>query len=253
MSSVMIKGSDNKGDSKHMDMSQIVENIEKQGFTPRGAGWIEGADQYYWFSQIVAGDSSYFFAPEKVATDPNAFWLSGLMRWMIPLDGKPSPHAIIMGQWEPTDVEANKGIKPGMGAVSALLFGEDQCGQRGLPIAKKRAEIYTSILALLKGTDDSEALDASGKGWEAAKTVLPSEASDCENVTKGPFPSDGDYSDFPQFATPEVKGVEDWGKGTDLKSSSCFVIKERTDFIVWQKDAFQKCILANDEVTKSRR
>lgn len=230
--------------------------MEKEGFVPRGAGWIMGADQYYWFSQIVAGDSSYFFAPDLVASDPNAFWLSGLMRWMIPLDGKPSPHAIIMGQWEPTEVEAKLGISPGMGAVSALLFGDTECGQRGLPVAKKRTEIYTSIMGLLKGSDDSDALDASGAAWEASKTILRGEASDCENVKKGPFPANGDYSDFPQFATPLIKDAEDWVKGgdakADLKSSSCFVIKERTDFIVWQKDAFQKCILSNADVIARR-
>lgn len=168
-----LKGANMKGpNSKHLDMSQIYENIKKEGYVPRGAGWINGADQYYWFSQVVAGDARYFYNPELVASEPNAFWLSGMMRWMIPLDGKPSPHAIIMGQWEPTDTEAKRGIAPGNGAVSALLFGESECGQRGLPVAVKRTEIFEGILGLLNGDDDSVALDGSGAKWEGKKTIL---------------------------------------------------------------------------------
>lgn len=169
-----LKGANMKGpNSKHLDMSQIYENIKKEGYVPRGAGWISGADQYYWFSQVVAGDASYFYNPELVASEPNAFWLSGMMRWMIPLDGRPSPHAIIMGQWEPTDIEAKRGIAPGNGAVSALLFGDNECGQRGLPVAVKRTEIFEGILGLLNGDDDSVALDGSGAKWEGKKTILP--------------------------------------------------------------------------------
>lgn len=77
---------------------QLV-NIETQGFVPRGAGWIYGADQYYWFSQIVYGDGRYMAHPEKVATEGPAWWMSGLMRWVVPLMGQPAPHNIILGQW----------------------------------------------------------------------------------------------------------------------------------------------------------
>lgn len=130
-----------------------MENILVEGFTPRGAGWLMGADQYYWFSQIVYGTSDYYVHPEKVSDEADAFWMSGMMRWMIPLDGKPSPHNIILGQWEPKDAEAEQGIEAGFGAVSNLLFYEE-CGIPNHPIAKLRTDIYNGVIALLSGTDD---------------------------------------------------------------------------------------------------
>merc|ERR1712167_474364 len=213
--------------------------------TPRGAGWIYGADQYYWFSQIVLGDYSAFHDPKSVATDPTNFWMSGMMRWMIPMMGQPAPHNIILGQWEPSYWEADQGIVDGFGAVSALLFGASQCGMAGHPVAKARTEIYTGIIALLEGADDKG--DGTGKPWKAQDTIFSFESSDCANMARADFPTDGDYSAFPQFATNKVN-MADWdnensGDPVETVSSTCYVVRERTDYIVWQKNAFRQCLL----------
>jgi len=224
-------------------------NIHKEGFVPRGAGWIYTADQYYWFSQIVYGDSSMYVAPEKVANEGPAFWMSGMLRWMIPLMGKPSPHNIILGQWEPTEHEAEQGIVDGFGAVSALLFGESQCGMKTHPVANARKDIYEGIIELLEGTDN-------GKEWKAKDAIFKFEKNHCEEMARKPFPATGDYSSFPQFATPAVT-TDNWddenGQDKSKESKTCYVVDQRTDYIVWQKDAFRNCLLSNSEVTGNRR
>jgi len=207
-----------------------------------------GADQYYWFSQIVYGTSDYYVHPEKVSDEADAFWMSGMLRWMIPLDGKPSPHNIILGQWEPTEAEAEQGIVDGFGAVSALLFHE-QCGMKSHPIANLRTSIYEGIIELLSGTDA-----VTQKAWTAKEAILGFESSNCIEMARKPFPATGDYSSFPQFAVPSVT-TEDWAanevdnvapmKNAPTVSSTCYVVDNRSDYIVWKKDAFRDCLVDN--------
>lgn len=205
-------------------------------FIPRGAGYIYGVDQYYWFSKIVYGDSTITDTPSLVNSDVEAWWLSGLMRWMIPMNNTPAPHNIILGQWEPTEAESEYGITDGFGAVSALLYGADQCGMAGHPVAAARTEIYEMLIDVI------EALDGS---WAAADTIYDWEASDCAQSSREAFPSWGDYAAIPQFATPSVMAI-DWSDSvTALDAATCYVVDERTEFIVWEKDAFRSCILAN--------
>jgi len=112
------------------------------GLVPRGAGYIYGADMYYWFSQVVYGDDSLTQDPTLVATDPLTWWMSGLMRWMIPMMGKPAPHNIMLGQWAATADESDVGLTDGFGAVAALFYGADQCGMAQHPVANLRSDVY---------------------------------------------------------------------------------------------------------------
>jgi len=154
-------------------------------FVPRGAGWIYGVDMYYWFDKIVFGDDSIIGAPSLVQTDPVTWWMSGMLTWMIPMHGKPAPHNIITGQWEPTWAEAEYGITDGFGAVSALFYGDSQCGMTGHPVANARTRIYEALM------NDFEAADGS---WTAMDTVYDWEANGCESSARTPFPDYGDYS-----------------------------------------------------------
>lgn len=185
-------------------------NMKTQGWNARGAGWIVGADQYYFFSKILYGDGTYFVHPEKVASEAGPFWMSGMMRWMIPLDNRPAPHNIILGQWEPTEAEAEKGLIDGFGAVSALLFGADQCGMKGHPIATARTEIYEEIIKLLSGVDDNtDDPTKTGTAWEAKDTIFTFEKSSCEDSAKAAFPQDGDYAAMPMFASKSLT-TDNW-------------------------------------------
>lgn len=136
----------------------------------------------------------------------------------------------MLGQWEPTDAEAAYGITDGFGAVSALFYGEEQCGMAGHPKANNRKDIYEDILT---------ELDA----WE---TVYDWEANGCEASSRVAFPNYGDYSAIPQFATSEVTVIDWTTSTTDTEIAhggmSCYVVDEMTDYIVWKKDAFRQCI-----------
>lgn len=115
----------------------------------RGAGFTYGAEYYYWMSQVIYGDDTILANPELLAEDPLHFWLSGLMTWMIPMNGLPAPHNIMLGQWEPTEDELAAGLTQGFGAVSALFWGAEQCGTTKNPTANTRTEIYEGIMASL--------------------------------------------------------------------------------------------------------
>lgn len=122
-------------------------------FYARGAGMIAGADAYYWMSKIIYGDDTLVVTPENLSENPVDFWMSGLARWMVPMDGRPAPHNIILGQWEPTDAESELGIQLGFGAISVLFFGSDQCGSTRNNKANSRTETYETLLNSFNAID----------------------------------------------------------------------------------------------------
>jgi len=85
--------------------------------------------------------------------------------------------------------------------------------------------------------------NAADGSWSAMDTVYDWESNDCVSSAREPFPDYGDYSAIPQFASATID-VYDWD-GTSVgpeEAELCFVVDFRTDYIVWQKDAFRNCI-----------
>lgn len=191
-------GQDDAYDLFYGSMADLDTN--DAGLWGRGAGYLYGADMYYWFSQILYEANTYYDDPTLVASEVQAWWMSGLMVWMIPMFGTPAPHNIIIGQWEPTDVEADYGITDGFGAVSALLYGADQCGMAAHPIANERTAIFEGIM---------ESLEAEDGSWTAMETIFSWEANDCASSSRDAFPNWGDYGSIPQFAKHTVD-TYDW-------------------------------------------
>ena len=114
---------------------------------------IAGADAYYWMSKIIYGDDTLVVSPEYLSENPVDFWMSGLARWMVPMDGRPAPHNIILGQWEPTDAESELGIELGFEAISVLFFGSSQCGSTRNNKANSRTETYETLLNSFNAID----------------------------------------------------------------------------------------------------
>lgn len=82
--------------------------------------------------------------------------MSGLYKWMVPAgDGRPAPHNIMTGQWEPSKEDADQGIAEGFGAVSALRYGASQCGMAQHPQANGREEMFTTLLSTFNASDES--------------------------------------------------------------------------------------------------
>jgi len=208
-------------------------DVNTEDYYPRGAGYVMGIEHYYWMSQILYGDNTLVDDPSILATDPVAFWLAGLKTWMIPQEGRPAPHNIITGQWEPTEDELDIGLSDGMGAVSALLYGASQCGISKHPFANSRKSIYEGLIALLNADDGS---------WTAADTIYSWEDNGCETVKRMAFPNDQDYAVLPQFAAISYLG--DDGFTVNYANDGCYVVDHETDYIIWQKDAWKKCSVA---------
>jgi len=79
--------------------------------------------------------------------------------------------------------------------------------------------------------------------WSAEETIMDWEASDCESVSRTEFPTTGDYSTIPQFATASVTTI-DWDGTTGSEiSDTCYITEQRTPYLVWMKDAFRNCVL----------
>lgn len=212
-------------DQFYMDKVNANGSVsDDNDYYPRGAGYVMGLDQYYWMSQVIYGDDTLIEDPTLLATDPVTFWLAGLKTWMIPSNGLPAPHNIITGQWEPTDDELDIGLSDGMGAVSSLLYGAEQCGMSQHPVANTRTEIYEDLIASIAAEDGS---------WTAADTIYDWEDSGCESVARESFPY-GDYAQMPQFAVATVNGAQ--------SDQGCFVTTDTTDYIIWKKDAFRDCV-----------
>lgn len=214
------------GDTSQWPDFYISKNLDPNGelLVPRGAGYIYGPDMYYWFSQIVYGDSTITDAPSTVGTDPVAWWMSGMLTWMIPMNGKPSPHNIMLGQWEPTWAEAEYGITDGFGAVSALFYGEYQCGMSSHPMANMRTGIYEFLISEFNAEDGS---------WAAADTIYDWEANGCEGSSLAAFPDYGEYATIPQFATYTAEFEDFDGSTSTGISDTCWIVNYRTDYIVW--------------------
>ncbi|TVU19305.1 hypothetical protein EJB05_35446, partial [Eragrostis curvula] len=66
--------------------------------------------------------------PELVATDAVVSFKTALWFWMTPRDNKPSCHAVITGQWTPSDADRNAGRVPGYGVITNIINGGIECG-----------------------------------------------------------------------------------------------------------------------------
>uniref|UniRef100_K3ZBX5 chitinase n=1 Tax=Setaria italica TaxID=4555 RepID=K3ZBX5_SETIT len=68
--------------------------------------------------------------PDLEATDAVVSFKMALWFWMTPRDNKPSCHAVITGQWTPTDADraAGRGA-PGYGVITNIINGGLECGR----------------------------------------------------------------------------------------------------------------------------
>jgi hypothetical protein len=94
----------------------------------------------------VAGNDDVLQDPSQVIASAETFWLTGLFKWMVSLDGRPSPHSIVTGSWIPNTVELNQGLTRGFGAIIALSHGDTECSLLGNVRANARTAIYEEMI-----------------------------------------------------------------------------------------------------------
>jgi hypothetical protein len=117
-----------------------------QNYYPRGAGTFQTVSDYYWYGKLVAGNDDILADPSLVIDNGETFWLTGLFKWMVSLDGRPSPHSIMTGSWVPNTLELSQGLTYGFGAVIALYHGETECSLLGNTLANARTSIYEELI-----------------------------------------------------------------------------------------------------------
>jgi len=103
--------------------------------------------------------------PELLAKDGSLYWETALYKWMVPDGGMPSPHAIMAGQWQPSEADYAAGYSgEGFGTVMGLLDGENMCGSSKNPQAKIFKETYKTMSTL----------------FEAEQIKTPTEMENCD-------------------------------------------------------------------------
>ncbi|KAG8074561.1 hypothetical protein GUJ93_ZPchr0006g46064 [Zizania palustris] len=66
--------------------------------------------------------------PDLVATDPTISFKTAYWFWMTPQSPKPSCHAVITGQWNPSAADQAAGRLPGYGVCTNIINGGLECG-----------------------------------------------------------------------------------------------------------------------------
>ncbi|XP_048605250.1 endochitinase CH25-like [Brassica napus] len=66
--------------------------------------------------------------PDLVSNDPVISFKAAIWFWMTPQSPKPSCHAVINGQWQPSPADIAAGRVPGYGVTTNIINGGLECG-----------------------------------------------------------------------------------------------------------------------------
>lgn len=94
--------------------------------------------------------------PALVATDATISFKTALWFWMTPQPPKPSCHAVITGNWTPSDTDRSAGRLPGYGLITNLIDGGVECGKgRNAKVADRIGfyKRYCDILGVSYGNN----------------------------------------------------------------------------------------------------
>ncbi len=128
----------------------------------------------YPYNYIAFGSSSFvkdrgydLLAHPELVTAPSAnqekrsslLWGSAIWFWMTPQTPKPSAHAVMTNQWQPTAADKINNRKPGFGTVINIINGGLECGSsRGADKdikAQNRIDAYKRILKIIGAPEDN--------------------------------------------------------------------------------------------------
>jgi hypothetical protein len=95
----------------------------------RGPKQLSWNYNYGQFSEAWFGSKdSLLLHPEWLAEDAVLSFASAIWFWMTPQFPKPSCHDIMIGSWQPTTGDLQKGRVPGFGATVNVINGGVECG-----------------------------------------------------------------------------------------------------------------------------
>ncbi|XP_056176234.1 basic endochitinase-like isoform X1 [Syzygium oleosum] len=88
--------------------------------------------------------------PDAVATDPVISFKTALWFWMTPQSPKPSYHAVVTGQWQPSVADSAAGWVPGYGLITSIINGWIECRKGLNPQVDDWIGFYKRYCDLLK-------------------------------------------------------------------------------------------------------
>ncbi|KAF8011340.1 hypothetical protein BT93_J1827 [Corymbia citriodora subsp. variegata] len=115
-----------------------------------GRGPIQISYNYNYGPAGKAINSDLLSNPDAVATDPVISFKTALWFWTTPQSPKPSCHAVVTGQWQPSAADTAAGRVPGYGVITNIINGGIECGKGSNPQVEDRIGFYKRYCDLLK-------------------------------------------------------------------------------------------------------
>lgn len=104
--------------------------VKGRAYYGRGPKQLSWNYNYGQFSEAWYGSKDTLLRyPGRLAKDPVLSFASAIWFWMTAQPPKPSCHAIMTGQWQPTPDDIQKGRRPGFGATVNIVNGGGECGK----------------------------------------------------------------------------------------------------------------------------
>ncbi|KAG7576953.1 Chitin-binding type 1 [Arabidopsis thaliana x Arabidopsis arenosa] len=88
--------------------------------------------------------------PNLVANDTVIAFKAAIWFWMTAQPPKPSCHAVITGQWQPSDADLAAGRFPGYGVITNIINGGYECGIDQNQSVKDRINYYEKYCDMLE-------------------------------------------------------------------------------------------------------
>ncbi|CAF2079526.1 BnaC01g38390D [Brassica napus] len=96
--------------------------------------------------------------PDLVSNDPVISFKTAIWFWMTPQSPKPSCHAVINGQWQPSPADIAAGRVPGYGVTTDIINGGLECGHGPDPRVIDRIGFYQRYCGIF-GVNTGDNLD----------------------------------------------------------------------------------------------
>ncbi|KAJ7550567.1 hypothetical protein O6H91_07G106600 [Diphasiastrum complanatum] len=100
--------------------------------------------------------------PELVSQDPTISFKTAIWFWMTAQSPKPSSHAVMVGQWQPTSNDRAANRQPGFGLTTNIINGGIECGHANDGSVQDRIGYYKRYCSIL-GVDPGSNLDCANQ------------------------------------------------------------------------------------------
>jgi hypothetical protein len=128
-----------------------------------------GAFPIYWNYNYgptgIALNADLLHHPEILTNNATLAFQAAVWYWMTPALTRPSPHQIMIGEWQPTKSDTMAHRLPGFGMTINVMAGDEECGHGEDPRMGDRIGTYQKFLTSWFGNvDPGENIDCGLQG-----------------------------------------------------------------------------------------